>query len=86
MSGRPAVERPAHRGERIGHSRLALARLRREGHVVLRVLGSSSIGAGIRLTLPFLGQTPIALDFAFPLSKNSQDDTQIFSFSFGFQQ
>jgi outer membrane protein insertion porin family len=46
----------------------------------------SSIGAGVRLTLPFLGQTPIALDFAYPLSKNSQDDTQIFSFSFGFQQ
>ncbi len=46
----------------------------------------SSIGAGIRLTLPFLGQTPIALDFAVPLSKNSQDDTQIFSFSLGFVQ
>ena len=46
----------------------------------------SSVGAGIRLTLPFLGQAPIALDFAFPLSKSSQDDTQIFSFSMGFQR
>lgn len=44
----------------------------------------SSIGAGIRLTLPFLGQTPIALDFAFPLTKDRQDDTQFFSFSLGF--
>jgi outer membrane protein assembly factor BamA len=44
----------------------------------------SSVGAGIRMTLPILGQTPIALDFALPLSKNSQDDTQFFSFSLGF--
>jgi outer membrane protein assembly factor BamA len=44
----------------------------------------SSIGAGIRLTLPFLGQTPIALDFAIPLTKSSDDDTQFFSFSLGF--
>jgi outer membrane protein insertion porin family len=46
----------------------------------------SSVGAGIRLVIPFLGQTPIALDFAFPLSKNSEDETQIFSFSFGFSR
>jgi outer membrane protein assembly factor BamA len=44
----------------------------------------SSIGAGIRLTLPFLGQTPIALDFAIPLTKSSDDDTQFFSFSLGY--
>ena len=44
----------------------------------------SSVGAGIRLTLPFLGQTPIAIDFAVPVTKNRQDDTQFFSFSLGF--
>ncbi len=44
----------------------------------------SSVGAGIRLVLPFLGQTPIALDFAVPITKDSQDDTQIISFSLGF--
>lgn len=46
----------------------------------------SSIGTGIRLTLPFLGRTPIAIDFALPITKNSQDDTQFISFSFGFSQ
>jgi outer membrane protein insertion porin family len=44
----------------------------------------SSIGAGIRLTLPILGQTPIALDFAIPITKDRDDDTQFFSFSLGF--
>jgi outer membrane protein insertion porin family len=44
----------------------------------------SSVGAGIRLVLPILGQTPIALDFAFPVTKDDQDDTQIISFSLGF--
>ncbi|HMB96058.1 MAG TPA: BamA/TamA family outer membrane protein, partial [Tepidisphaeraceae bacterium] len=46
----------------------------------------ASIGTGIRFTLPILGRTPIALDLAIPLSKNSQDDTQIISFSLGFLQ
>jgi len=46
----------------------------------------SSIGAGVRLTLPFFGQAPLALDFAYPLAKNSEDDTQFISFSFGFVQ
>ncbi len=46
----------------------------------------TSVGAGIRLTLPILGQTPIAIDFAIPLSKNSEDDTQIISFSLGFDR
>jgi outer membrane protein insertion porin family len=44
----------------------------------------SSIGAGIRLNLPFLGQAPLALDFAFPITKDDQDDTQYISFSLGF--
>jgi outer membrane protein insertion porin family len=46
----------------------------------------SSVGAGIRLTLPILGQVPIAIDVAIPLSKNSQDDTQFISFSLGFER
>jgi outer membrane protein assembly complex protein YaeT len=45
----------------------------------------SSIGAGLRLSLPLFGQTPVAIDFALPLSKNSDDDTQFISFSLGFQ-
>jgi outer membrane protein assembly complex protein YaeT len=45
-----------------------------------------SVGAGIRLVLPILGQVPIAIDFAVPISKNSQDDTQFISFSLGFTQ
>jgi outer membrane protein insertion porin family len=46
----------------------------------------SSVGAGVRLTLPFFGQVPIALDVAFPITKDDEDDTQIFSFSLGFSQ
>lgn len=41
-------------------------------------------GTGFRLYLPFFGSAPFALDFAIPLSKDSLDDTQIISFSFGF--
>lgn len=43
----------------------------------------SSVGAGFRLYLPMLGSAPIAIDFAYPLTKDSQDDTQIISFSLG---
>lgn len=39
-----------------------------------------SVGAGIRLKIPFLGQAPFALDFAVPLFKESGDETQVFSF------
>ncbi len=46
----------------------------------------SSIGTGIRVTLPMLGQIPIALDVALPLTKNSQDQTEWLSFSFGISQ
>jgi outer membrane protein insertion porin family len=46
----------------------------------------SSIGTGFRLTLPFLGQVPIALDFAIPMSKDHYDDTQFISFSLGFTE
>jgi outer membrane protein assembly factor BamA len=46
----------------------------------------TSAGFGIRLFMPFLGQAPLALDFAVPLNKTSLDDTQLISFSFGLWQ
>jgi outer membrane protein insertion porin family len=46
----------------------------------------TSIGAGIRLVLPILGQAPLALDFAVPITKDDQDETQLISFSFGIIQ
>lgn len=39
-----------------------------------------SIGTGLRLQVPFLGQAPFAFDFAIPLIKQDQDDEEIFSF------
>ena len=45
-----------------------------------------SAGFGFRLSLPFLGQLPVALDFGFPISKDDQDDTRLFSFSLGLVQ
>ncbi|MCC6680150.1 MAG: outer membrane protein assembly factor BamA [Phycisphaeraceae bacterium] len=39
-----------------------------------------SIGAGIRVRLPFLGPVPIALDLAVPVIKQHGDETQIISF------
>jgi outer membrane protein insertion porin family len=41
-------------------------------------------GAGLRISVPALGPAPLALDFAFPLAKAATDDTQVFSFFFGF--
>jgi len=46
----------------------------------------ASVGAGVRVILPFLGQAPIAVDFAVPVSKNSNDHTQLISFSLGLIQ
>lgn len=43
----------------------------------------SSVGAGIRLSLPFFGQAPLAVDFAVPITKDKYDNTQLISFSFG---
>ena len=40
-------------------------------------------GFGVRWVIPLLGQVPMSFDFGFPFSKDSQDDTQIFSFSIG---
>ena len=43
----------------------------------------ASVGAGVRVTLPFLGQVPIALDLAVPVIKNRTDNLQLISFSLG---
>ncbi|MDR3182385.1 MAG: BamA/TamA family outer membrane protein, partial [Planctomycetaceae bacterium] len=42
-----------------------------------------AVGFGLRLTIPMMGPAPIALDFAFPLSKASGDERQVFSFNMG---
>jgi outer membrane protein insertion porin family len=42
-----------------------------------------SAGFGIRWVIPFMGPVPMAFDFGFPLVKDENDDTQIFSFSLG---
>ena len=47
----------------------------------------SGIGVGFRLVLPILGNPfPLAIDFAYPVSHDREDDTQVISFSFGFSQ
>jgi outer membrane protein insertion porin family len=43
----------------------------------------ASVGVGIRWIIPLFGPMPMSFDFAIPLSKDEQDDTQVFSFSLG---
>lgn len=38
-------------------------------------------GFGLRIAIPMLGPAPLALDFAFPVCKSSEDETEVFSFS-----
>ncbi|MCF0233814.1 MAG: BamA/TamA family outer membrane protein, partial [Thermoguttaceae bacterium] len=38
-------------------------------------------GFGFRVSIPMLGPAPLALDFAFPVSKDKGDVTEVFSFS-----
>ena len=40
-------------------------------------------GVGLRITIPALGQVPIALDFGFPIVTGPEDRTQLFSFYVG---
>ena len=40
-----------------------------------------SVGTGIRLYIPQLGQAPLAFDFGFPIVKEETDKKKIFSFS-----
>ncbi|MFW5839534.1 MAG: outer membrane protein assembly factor BamA, partial [Planctomycetota bacterium] len=44
-----------------------------------------SAGFGFRWTVPLFGPVPISLDFGFPISKEDEDDTQVFSFSLGWR-
>lgn len=41
-------------------------------------------GAGLRITIPAMGPAPIALDLAFPVSRERTDHLQAFSFFVGF--
>jgi len=43
----------------------------------------ASAGVGLRWLIPAMGPIPMSLDFGFPISKNTDDDTQILSFSLG---
>ena len=43
----------------------------------------ASVGTGIRWVLPLFGGVPMSFDFGFPIVKDKQDDTQIFSFNVG---
>lgn len=40
-----------------------------------------SVGAGVRLSVPFIGNAPFAFDLAWPVIKEDEDEEQIFSFS-----
>ncbi len=42
-----------------------------------------SAGVGTRITVPMLGQVPIAIDFGFPIVRGPDDRTQVFSFYVG---
>lgn len=42
-----------------------------------------STGFGLRLSIPFLGRSTIAIDYGIPVIKESGDETQAFSFNFG---
>ncbi|MEE9211324.1 MAG: outer membrane protein assembly factor BamA [Phycisphaeraceae bacterium] len=39
-----------------------------------------SVGVGVRVSVPFLGQVPIALDMAVPLIKEDDDEVRVISF------
>ncbi len=43
----------------------------------------SDVGAGVRITLPFFGGLPLALDFAYPTTKEATDLTQLISVALG---
>ena len=43
----------------------------------------AAVGFGFRISVPMMGPAPIAFDFAFPVSKEPTDRTQIFSFFVG---
>ena len=40
-----------------------------------------SIGTGLRVNIPMLSGAPLAFDFGFPIKKDPQDQTRLFTFS-----
>jgi outer membrane protein insertion porin family len=42
-----------------------------------------STGVGLRLSIPFLGRSTIAIDYGIPIIRRDEDETQAFSFNFG---
>ena len=44
------------------------------------------VGAGLRISMPFMSQAPFALDFGFPIHHADTDDKQVFSFYMGFSR
>lgn len=43
----------------------------------------ASVGFGVRIYVKYFGPIPLSFDLAAPISKDSEDDTQVFNFSFG---
>lgn len=43
----------------------------------------ASVGVGARIYIKYFGPIPLSFDLAFPIGSDSEDDTQVFSFSFG---
>ncbi len=43
----------------------------------------ASIGFGVRFVVRLFGPVPMSFDFGIPIAKQSEDDTQVFSFSLG---
>lgn len=43
----------------------------------------AAAGLGFRVHIPQMGPVPMSFDFGFPLMKEEEDDTQVFSFSVG---
>ncbi|HUW84592.1 MAG TPA: outer membrane protein assembly factor BamA [Phycisphaerae bacterium] len=42
-----------------------------------------TLGFGARIVVQYFGPVPLSFDFGFPVARDSDDDEQIFSFSFG---
>lgn len=43
----------------------------------------AAVGMGMRIHIKYFGPIPLAFDFAWPIAMEDEDDTQVFSFSFG---
>lgn len=46
----------------------------------------ATVGVGLRVMIPAMGQVPLAFDFGFPVAKEAFDDERIFSFYVGILQ